>query len=200
MNKLLSQALGGAKSLIMIKGILKYGLILLCIALPDEKLYCQVALESPHQSNHVIEDLEDIRVKRQFGVSLFTVGILTGVSADYFLTPHINISAHTLPLVIFPDIWGGGAEVGLILNLGYGAKFHFKKKNSKMKWSPFIGFELTHFLNDNLRFFYIPVGFQKMMQGGAQFSLEIAAISFDEGPNSRDPYLPWIGIRIGRRF
>ena len=142
---------------------------------------------------------QDIREENKIGISFFTLGLFNGVSVDYFITPNVNVGVHSFPIIISPALFGD-AEVGLSLNGGVGIKIYLSGRNADRKWYPFIGFEVTNPLSTSARLFYLPIGMHLIKKSGFQLSLEAAAIQLDEGPNSRDPWFPWAGIRIGKRF
>ena len=134
------------------------------------------------------------------GLSFQSHVLFNGVAVDYFLTPNINVSGHSLPLFIVPGIFNSGASAVFWPNLGIGARYYFQPINEERKWFSYIGAEVTNPWDRDFRLFYIPIGFHLIRENGSQLNLEIAALQFDEGPNSRDPFIPWIGLRFGKRM
>ena len=134
------------------------------------------------------------------GISFQSHVLFNGVAADYFLTPHINISGHTFPLFIVPAIFNSSASAVFWPSLGIGVRYYFQPINEQRKWFSYIGAEVTNPWDRDFRLFYFPIGFHLIRDSGSQLNLEIAALQFDEGPNSRDPFIPWVGLRFGKRL
>lgn len=141
------------------------------------------------------------REDRPFGIAAnLGTAALIGVSADYFITPVLDLEAGV----------GWGQYIGV--------NWHPFGYNYWWNWSPYIGASGVHVQDWSIPLYvsgfgvfrepktehywggYFPLGVQLISDGGFAFNVEVAFIALQSRTDHSWLYGPWGGVRLGYHF
>ena len=139
-------------------------------------------------------EVNDIRLQYRSGISIQAGSpVVLGWSYDHFINTQINVE-------IIGTYFGGS-----FWGLGAGLKFHIKKADSELKWSPYIGLNYSRlhilfFTESDYNIFYVPIGIQYYSKGGITVSVEAAYLEGQDEDGDGLGTKIWGGLKIGYRW
>lgn len=141
------------------------------------------------------------REDRRFGVAAnLGTAAMIGISADFFVTPALNL------------------EAGLGWGQYIGVNWHPFGYNYWWNWSPYFGASGVHVQDWIIPLYvsgfgifrepktehylgaYFPLGVQLISDGGFAFNVEVAFIALQSRTDHSWLYGPWGGVRLGYHF